>query len=464
MSGDGTARLARCVDGFLDAVRHQRTTRAARLLRRYPEIARADLFVACCAGDVEAAATLLDADPALVSTPHAAGEGFTPLLYACASPLHAESPARAAGIVRCAELLLDRGASPNEFMLFDDDPKSRIPALYFACVADHRALVELLLERGADPNDGESIYHSAELDHRQCLELLAARGADFSSRHSHWGNTPLYFLAGHPEGSPRAATAYAGMRWLLEHGADPNVTSTEREETPLHRVAENTRTPAVAEMLAVNGATIDPRRADGRTPFVLAVRSGNVALADFLRARGADPARLAPVDELLGACLTADETRARALLAADPGLIDRFGDDDKHALVAADVRSEAAVRLMHALGFDLRWEGPWGGTPLHHAAWHGNVAMVTLLLSLGAPVNPRDKQFGSSPLGWAAHGSANCRRADDDYTAIIEALLDAGADRESSINRWGGPPEALSSRRIARLLRRRGFAPAKSPA
>jgi len=452
--------LARRGELFLRALRHHRTRGAERVLRRWPVVARSSLFAAAAAGEPEALRRLLDAFPGLVSAPHATGEGFTPLLYACASPLHAESPERAAGIVRCAELLLDRGASPNEFMLFDDDPKSRIPALYFACVADNRALVKLLLERGADPNDGESIYHSAELDHRECLELLAAHGADLAGRHSHWGNTPFYFLAGYPEGSPRAATAYAGMRWLLEHGADPNVTSTEREETPLHRVAENTRTAAVAEMLIAHGAVVDAQRSDGRTPFVLAVRSGNVAVADFLRERGADPTRLAPVDEFLGACLAADETRARALLAADPGLVERFGEEDKHALIAADVRSEDAVRLMHALGFDLRWEGPWGGTPLHHATWHGSVEMVKLLLSLGAPVNPRDKQFGSSPLGWAAHGSANCRRADDDYAAIVELLLDAGAEREPSINRWGGPPEALSSRRIARLLRRRGFTPA----
>ncbi|HEV8241497.1 MAG TPA: ankyrin repeat domain-containing protein [Thermoanaerobaculia bacterium] len=419
-------------------------------------------FVACCAGDADAVAALLDEDPARRSAPHLAGEGFTPLLYACASPLHTASAARAQGIVRCAELLLDRGASPNEHMLYDGDPKSPIPALYFACVADNRPLVKLLLERGADPNDGESIYHSAELDHRECLELLAAHGADVGGRHAHWGNTPLYFLAGYREGNPAAAKAYAGMRWLLEHGADPNVTSAEREETPLHQVARNTQTAAVAEMLLAHGASVDPQSTDDRTPFVLATRAGNVAVAQLLRERGADVTRLTPADEFLGACLTADEPKARALAAADPSLVARLAEADLHGLLhtGANAKSEAVLRLMHALGFDLRSESQWGGTPLHWAAWQGDVGLVKLLLSLDAPVNVRDKQFGSSPLGWAAHGSANCRHADDEYAAIIELLLDAGADRESTINRWGGPPEALSTRRIARLLRRRGFAPA----
>lgn len=462
MSGDEAARLGKCVEGFLSAIRHRRTTRAARLLRRYPQITRADIYAACAAGDAEAAPALLDEDAALRSAPHAAGEGFTPLLYACASPLHAESPARAQGIVRCAKLLLDRGASPNEHMLYDNDPKSPIAALYFACVANNVELVKLLLERDADPNDGESIYHSAELDHRECLELLLAHGADLGGRHSHWGNTPLYFLAGYREGNPAAPKAYAGMRWLLEHGADPNVTSTEREETPLHQVARNTQTAAVAEMLLAHGASVDPQNTEGRTPFVLATRAGKVAVAQLLRERGADVTRLTPADEFLGACLTADEPKARALAAADPSLVARLAEADLHGLLhaGANAKSEAALRLMHALGFDLRSESQWGGTPLHWSAWQGDIGLVKLLLSLDPPVNMRDKQFGSSPLGWAAHGSANCRRADDDYEAVIELLIDAGANRESTINRWGGTPEALSSRRVARLLRRRGFAPA----
>ena len=93
------------------------------------------------------------------------------------------------------------------------------------------------------------------------------------------------------------------------------------------------------------------------------------------------------------------------------------------------------------------------------ASGYTGAELTRLLLRLGAPLDVRDRQFGCSPLAWAAHGSANCRRADDDYRAVVEALLDAGAGRETSINRWGEPPESLATPRVARLLRERGFAP-----
>lgn len=454
--------LAVRAEWFLEAIRHQQARAATRLLARYPELGRANFFAACAAGEADFLATLIATFPALVSAPHAR-DGFTPLLYACASPLHETSASRARGIFRAAELLLAHGASANEFMLHDPpDPHSKIPALYFASVAGHTALVKLLLEHGAEANDGESVYHAAELDRRDCLELLAAHGAELSAAHAHWGNTPLYFLAGWKEWHARCASATAGMRWLLEHGADPNVPSLESRETPLHRVAENGRSTGVVELLLDHGAAIDQERADGRTAYALALRTGNVPVAKLLVERGADPSKVTPVDELLEACMTADEDRARALLAAHPDLLTQLGDEDREALPrAAEEKREASVRLMFALGFDLGWQGPsGGGTPLHRAAWHGDPSMTRLLLSLGAPVNVREPEFGCSPLAWAAHGSANCRRADDDYCAVVEALLDAGADRETSINRWGEPPESLGTRRVALLLRRRGFAPA----
>ncbi len=438
---------------FLAALRHGDSDAARRWLAEDPDIAYANVWSAAATGEESYLADRLAADPSLASAPHSE-EGWTPLLYLAASPFHADGEEARQRSRRSAELLLAHGADPNTYTLWQaDHPASKLPALYRAAVADNVPVVELLLQRGADPNDGESIYHAAELDHRGVLEVLLAHGADLSGAHHHWHNTPLNFLAGYREGHPGCERVTRGMRWLLEHGADPNVTSYEKAETPLHSVACHGRGPAVAEMLLAHGAEIDKPRADGRTAYALAVRVGNDAMAEYLRQRGADPGRLFPADALLGACMRADEGEARALLARHPGLLSELTAEDLAVLgVAAEEGREASIRLMVELGFDLAREGEWSGTPLHHAAWYGRPGMVRLLLAMGAPVNVRDREFGSSPLGWAGHGSANCRQADDDYAAVVELLLAAGAEREASINRWGQPPESMASPRVAALI------------
>jgi len=448
----------RQAEALLHAIRERRDDVPRVMLGLSPRAAEHDAFTAAATGRPRRLAALLSEDPTRATARHQPDQ-WTPLIYAAASPLFAGDAAAAAGIVRCAEMLLDAGADPNESTMWDGgDVRSPIPALYWACVGNHVALARLLLERGADPNDGESVYHAAERDHRECLELLRAHGCNLSEPHATWGNTPLYFLAGWKEPAPMCATATRGMQWLLEHGADPDVPSGEQRETPLHKLVTSLRGRDVLAMFLDHGAAVDQEREDGRTAYVLAVRTGNAPAADLLRERGADVGRLRPVDALLGAAMAADEPRARAVLAAHPGLLATLTDEEHQmvALAAEEGRVDV-VRVLRDLGFDLAWEGPWGGTPLHHAAWHGKPEMVRFLLELGAPVNVRDKTYGSSPLGWAAHGSKNSHAADDDYCAIVEMLIAAGADRETSFNRWGEPPENLGTRRVAAVLRRHGM-------
>ena len=291
-------------------------------------------------------------------------------------------------------------------------------------------------------------------------EVLLEHGGDPGRRKEPYGNTPLYFLSGYREHQPGCAAATRGMQWLLEHGADPDIASGDSGEVALHQFAKIGRSRSAAEMLLAHGATVDAKRADGRTPYVLAVRNGSFEIADLLLARGARVSELTARDEFLGACQRADEPAARAVLSNDPKLLESLDDEDREVFVsAAEQGREAAVRLMVALGFDIARERAGGGTALHAAAWAGLPGVVVVLLELGAPVLFRDGTFGSAPLGWAAHGSRHCRRADEDYCAVIDLLLASGADRESSFNRWGGPPEGLSSRRVAAHLRERGFAP-----
>lgn len=446
------------VERFLAAIREPDAPAALRLLAQHPEIARANLWTACAIGDAAQVAAAIARAPALANSRHEPS-GATPLIYVGGSPLP-PGEAVPAQYERCAEQLLAAGADPNGAILFDrNDPRSRIPALYYACVTDKVGVARLLLERGAEPNDGESVFHAAELDRRECLELLVAHGANLSGTSAGYGNTPLSFLAGYRETDAKAATVARGMQWLLEHGADPNVPSAPGGETALHRVILHGRSTAIVDLLIAHGADVNLPRADGRTPYVLAVRAGNTAAIERLRAGGAAAHGLTPADELVGAAMLGDGGAARAVLASHPELLARLSAEDRSCVAHAAIQGRlASVRLMAELGFDLAWEEAWAGTPLHHAAWHGQVAMVRTLIALGAPIDARDREFGSSALGWAAHGSRHCRPADDDYAAVIEALIGAGATAQGAVNREGEGPGDLASPRVKALLKARGFA------
>ena len=452
--------MAEQAELLLQAVRDDKSGVVARLLRAHPELRAFDVFTAAASGSADEVQRLVAANGADAMRTHTKEE-WTPLAYACRSRAHLLSVRHAADVHRIVTLLLDAGVSANSGSVWfeGDGRKVPIPSLYHACMADHPALVDLLLARGANPNDGESTYHAAQFNRQACLEVLRARGADLSFRQSPYGNTPLYFLAGHQSDEDGQALWFKGFVWLLEHGADPNVTSYAKAESPLHLLSAGFPKLATVDQLLAHGADPNLKRADGRTPYELAVRHGNAAIAQRLLDHGADESGLSTIDRFLGACLAADEQAARALLDEDPELLTSLGAHERSALTDAVAHGhEAAIRLMVGLGFPLDAQAPGGGTALHHAAWQGRVMLVRALLEIGAPIDVRDTQFGSSPLGWAAHGSGCHTGRDDDYLVIVDALMGAGAERAASFNRWGVPPEGLASPKVAARIK--AWAPA----
>ena len=88
--------------------------------------------------------------------------------------------------------------------------------------------------------------------------------------------------------------------------------------------------------------------------------------------------------------------------AADPGIVDRARVQRPDAvLTAVEVGRASAVRLLVELGFDVH--AGHRITPLHQAAYDGDVELVALLLELGADPARRDHSFDATPLGWAEH-------------------------------------------------------------
>ncbi len=405
---------------FFRAVRNGKLTVARRLVAQHPTLTSHNFHVACAAADVKAVAEWLARDPSVVHSFALPQAKVLPLVVACVSQIHTLGPQVAAASAQCVKLLLDHGADPNTTFTEGD---AKLPVLYYACIANNVGVVRLLLERGAEVNDGESIHHSAEMNHRECLELLLAHGADLSTRHPHWKKTVLFFLAeinARPE----------GVEWLLEHGANPSVTSGDQAETPLHRASASGNLALVTVFLR-HGADPNAERKDGRTSYALAMRGGHTEVAACLREAGARTDTLSHTDEFLAACLRGDEPGAREILAKSPRLLEELNLEDRRLLIsaAADNRLEA-VRTMLALGFDIGLRVPDEGSALHMAAWKGHVEMAKMLIAHGAPVSALDPTWNATPLGFVAHGSEHCRPADADYCKIMDALIDAGAKIE----------------------------------
>ena len=358
---------------------------AEMLLAAHPELARASIHTAAAAGDVDAASTLLAADPG-----SAGREGgpfrWAPLLYLAYSRLDADRPG--ADPVAVARLLLDHGADPDAGYLWDGLP-SPFTALTGVFGGGEQGapphpreleLARLLLEAGADANDSQTIYNrglgGTARDDTEVLALLLDFGL------GRGGGGPWHRRLGPALQSPDELVAealqhaaesglVARARLLLERGADPDAPGTH----PVYR---------------------------GRRPYEGAVLHGNLEIARLLAAAGAGTDAVDPLTVFVGTCLAGDRAAVERTLADDPGLLARAAAErgDLVAL-AAELGRPDAVRLLVDLGFDVN--ARHRATALHEAAFRGNLDLVELLLDLGADPTIVDRSFDATPRGWAEH-------------------------------------------------------------
>jgi ankyrin repeat protein len=414
---------------FVDAALNQNESRVTRLLELYPGLPRYSAVCALATGERELVASLDPNEPL----------GFKnspPLAYVVFSCVQKAVPEREAAMLECARDLLDRGADPNGgFRWNPNNPENQISILYGATGGvGSLAMTRLLLERGANPNDEESVHHSAEHDREEILQLLVDFGADLSSPGTEYGNSPVYFLCSYRETYTSGPTAMKGIHWLLEHGADPNVSCGDRRETPLHYCCRRCQAITLIEDLLAHGANPAALDGAGNTPYQLAMAAGNRAAADLLRERGAERP-LTPEQSFFAACAVNDTVG----IDAYPG--DRLAlATDAEILMKqfAELGQPDGLRGLLYAGFPV--VGALKTTPLHDACYPGWLHCVDILLEHGAPVDARDDEHNSTPFGWAVHGSIFQQNPRGNYPEVIRRLIDAGTP-ESEINHVLSWPE-----------------------
>jgi ankyrin repeat protein len=380
-----------------------RAEEARRLLVEQPELGRTDLYAAAAAGDVSAARAMLADDPALANIKGGPFD-WEPLLYACYSRI--DDPGRST--LEVARLLLAAGADPNAGFLLGDVPPFTALTGAFGEGEDGRnqpphsrceELARLLLDAGADPNDGQTLYNRHFRSDDGHLHLLLAYGL------GHDKHGPWYERLGDQMQSPERLLVeelwsaarkgfFERVKLLVDHGADVNT----------------------------------PGLRDRRTPYEAALRMGNHEIAGYLLQHGARKIDLPPEDRLAAALISGRRPEVTAILAANPAALEHLGLHCRTELPnrAVEANHPDGLRLMSTLGFDLSARTHHDGvginlatTPMHNAAWQGNLELVKLLIELGADPTIRDPNYNATPQGWAEY---NHQQVVVDYLMSLTTL------------------------------------------
>lgn len=197
---------------------------------------------------------------------------------------------------------------------------------------------------------------------------------------------------------------------LLDAGADPNAgylwraLSTpftaltgafgEGEQGP-GRQPRHPFAPALATLLLQRGA----HPVDQQTLYNRMFRSDDSHL-DLLFEYGLADAGPSPWEQRLGEAMETREQMWRRQVdwAAEHGFAHRLALLARHGI---DVAGVELVEPQFPEDPNVR-DGD-GATPLHHAAWSGDLDLIRRLLGAGADPTIVDSRYGTTPMGWAQH-------------------------------------------------------------
>ena len=376
---------------------------AGELLQRKPDIPQRSIYAAAAAGDVEALEFWKGEKPKRIDKP-GGPFGWTPLMYAA----YARPPGRAT--LDAGLWLLDNGADPNAHYLSNDQYVFTVLTGVFGQGEagpvnlpehpDMKMFARVLLEHGANPNDSQAAYNRCFQPDNTCLEMLLEFGLSASDKNN-WSVEEEGELVPNPSETMHFHLIHAlragfaeRVKLLVNHGVDLN----KPDDTYDTRIK-------------------------GRTPYEAALLMGHPAVADFLLQKGARRSRLTGAEQFEAACMAGDLAVARRLLESDPQIAEETRPHHREMLCAAAANGAlAALSTMIELGFEL--SEPGGRTPLHEAAWQGNLEVAMLLIDAGADPLMAEPDHEVPPIGFAAFAGQK------EMVAFLEQFVGEDAEEE----------------------------------
>ncbi|HEY1578383.1 MAG TPA: ankyrin repeat domain-containing protein [Terracidiphilus sp.] len=369
----------------------------------------ASLREAAGKGDLAQLNSLLDANPELID--ERGGEGVRTALH---QAVFGDSEA-------AVKLLLERGANPN----IRCEGDNAYP-LHFAVEKNRVPIIHLLVEHGGD-TIGESDYHELGVIGWACAwPDIPADPETVSYLLSHGARHNIF--------SAVAMGDVEAVRYLIARrpaDLEQRMHGTKMKSRPLH-LAVIKRQPAVVRTLLELGANIESLDEAGFTPLDRAAIVRASEMVSILIETGAK-LRL-PAAAALGR-----DAEVARLLRLDPdalkpgcrwgNLIVRASEHGTGEMVETLLRNGALVNIRDNPQTSI--DSTAGYTPLHAAAWNGNLSVIPVLLRHGADVRAREEKYHGTPAGWADY--AGHKEARDlilqGHIDIIEAIQYDLADR-----------------------------------
>lgn len=176
---------------------------------------------------------------------------------------------------------------------------------------------------------------------------------------------------------------------------------TNRRRMPMHLAVVKKQPGSLGALLDL-GANTESLDEAGFMALDEAALRGESEMAQMLLARGARVR--------LPAAIALQRTRdVDKLLRRDPECLkpaNRWGNLIVRAaalapghVIEALIRAGASVNVRDAPKTAV--DSTWGYTPLHAAAFHGNLSAASVLLEHGADVRVREEKYHGTPAGWA---------------------------------------------------------------